>query len=79
VPGAAGGTRIEHIQPGKPQQSAHVERHNRTVRYAWRTRTLFDSIEQAQDKAPDWHGCTKPAKDSQNYGQKSPAPKADIA
>lgn len=24
---------IEHIQPGKPQQSAYVERYNRIVRY----------------------------------------------
>jgi putative transposase len=45
------GIRIEHIQPGKPQQNAYVERYNRTVRYAWLARTLFDSIEQVQDMA----------------------------
>ncbi len=38
------GIRIEHIQPGKPQQNAYVERYNRTVRYAWLARILFDSI-----------------------------------
>lgn len=46
--------RIEHIQLGKPQQNAYVERYNRTVRYAWLARTLFDSIEQVQDKATRW-------------------------
>ena len=49
------GIRIEHIQPGKPQQNAYVERYNRTVRYAWLARTLFDTIEQVQeDKATRW-------------------------
>lgn len=43
-----------HIQPGKPQQNAYVERYNRTVRYAWLARTLFDTIEQVQDKATRW-------------------------
>jgi putative transposase len=46
--------RIDHIQPGKPQQNAYVERYNRTVRYAWLARTLFDSIEQVQDTATRW-------------------------
>lgn len=48
------GIRIEHIQPGKPQQNAYVERYNRTVRYAWLARTLFDTIEQVQTKATRW-------------------------
>lgn len=45
------GIRIEHVQPGKPQQSAPLERYNRAVRYGWMPRALFDSIEQVQDQA----------------------------
>ena len=52
--GMSWGIRFEHIEPGKPQQNAYVERYNRTVRYAWLARTLFDSIEQVQEKATRW-------------------------
>lgn len=48
------GIRIEHIQPGKPQQNAYVERYNRTVRYDWLNQYLFDSIEEVQDFATRW-------------------------
>ena len=41
--------RLEYIQPGKPQQSAYVERYNRTVRYEWLAQYLFDSIEEVQE------------------------------
>ena len=36
--------RINHIQPGKPQQNAYVERFNRTVRYDWLSQSIFASI-----------------------------------
>jgi len=38
----------------KPQQHAYIERYNRTVRYGWLARTLFDTIEQVRDKATRW-------------------------
>lgn len=46
--------RLEHIQPGKPQQNAYVERYNRTVRYDWLSQYLFDSIEEVQEYATRW-------------------------
>jgi putative transposase len=48
------GIRLEHIQPGKPQQNAYVERYNRTVRYDWLAQYLFDSIEEVQEHATHW-------------------------
>ena len=46
--------RLAHIQPGKPQQNAYVERYNRTVRYDWLSQYLFDTIEEVQDYATRW-------------------------
>jgi putative transposase len=48
------GIRLEHIQPGKPQQNAYVERYNRTVRYDWLAQYLFDSIEEVREHATNW-------------------------
>lgn len=45
---------IQHIQPGKPQQNAYVERYNRTVRYDWLNQHLFESIEEVQEFATRW-------------------------
>lgn len=46
--------RIEYIQPGQPQQNAYIERHNRTMRYSWVSKHLFESIEEVQDYATSW-------------------------
>ncbi len=46
--------KIVHIQPGKPQQNAYVERYNRTVRYDWSAQQIFSSLEEAQDFATKW-------------------------
>ncbi len=48
------GIRIEHIQPGKPQQNAYIERYNRTVRYDWLAHHLFESVEEVQEYATRW-------------------------
>lgn len=46
--------RIDYIQPGKPQQNAYIERHNRTIRYSWVSKHLFDSLEEVQSYATQW-------------------------
>jgi putative transposase len=48
------GIRIDYIQPGKPQQNAYIERHNRTIRYSFVGKYLFDSIEEVQSYATNW-------------------------
>jgi putative transposase len=48
------GVRLEHIQPGKPQQNAYIERYNRAVRGEWLSQYIFETIEEAQDQATEW-------------------------
>jgi len=43
-----------HIQPGKPQQNAYVERYNRTVRYDWLAQNLYDDLDHVQQDATRW-------------------------
>ena len=45
------GIAIRHIQPGKPQQNAYVERYNRTVRHEWLDQRMFATTRQVQDCA----------------------------
>ena len=45
---------INHIQPGKPQQNAYIERYNRTVRHEWLDQHIIESIEEAQNHATKW-------------------------
>ena len=45
---------LRFIQPGNPQQNAYIERYNRTVRYDWLSRHLFESIAEVQDFATKW-------------------------
>jgi putative transposase len=46
--------RIEYIQPGNPQQNAYIERANRTIRYSWLSKHLFDTLDQVQEYATEW-------------------------
>ena len=51
--------KIQHIQPGQPQQNAYVERSNRTVRQEWLDQYIIECIEpygqrKAQDQATKW-------------------------
>ena len=45
---------IEYIQPGNPQQNAYIERHNRTIRYSWLSKHLFETLEEVQNYATQW-------------------------
>jgi putative transposase len=48
------GIAIQHIQPGKPQQNAYIERYNKTVRHEWLDQYMFATIEEVQDYATEW-------------------------
>jgi putative transposase len=45
---------IQHVQPGKPQPNAYIERCNRTVRHEWLGQYLFRTIEEVKDSATEW-------------------------
>ena len=48
------GIRLEHIQPGKPQQNAYVERFNRTVRYEWLSQYYWEGLDEVRLFATQW-------------------------
>lgn len=48
------GIALIHLQPGKSQQNACVERYNRTVRHEWLDLHNFETNEEAQQIATDW-------------------------
>ncbi len=45
------GIQLEYIQPRQPQQNAYVERLNRTIRYSWVRKYLFENLEEVQEHA----------------------------
>lgn len=46
--------RIDYIQPGNPQQNAYIERANRTIRYSWVSKHMFDTLDEVQEYATQW-------------------------
>lgn len=48
------GIRFEHIEPGKPQQNAYVERFNRTVRYEWLSQYHWSDLDEVRLFATQW-------------------------
>jgi putative transposase len=76
---ASQGIRIEHIQPGQPQQNAYVERYNRTVRYDWLGQFLFSSIQEVQDHATNWLWTYNNERPNMEIGGITPAQKLRMA
>lgn len=66
---------IRHIQPGKPQQNAYVERYNRTVRHEWLGQFIFETIEEVQDHATKWLWTYNNERPNMGIGGLTPAQK----
>jgi Transposase and inactivated derivatives len=70
---------IRHIQPGKPQQNAYIERYNRTVRYDWLNQYLFESLDEIQDFATKWLWTYNNERPNMGIGGITPAMKLKLA
>ena len=70
---------IRYIQPGKPQQNAYVERHNRTVRHEWLDQNIIESIKEAQDYATEWLWTYNNERPNMGIGGITPAQKLKLA
>jgi len=73
------GVSILHIQPGKPQQNAYIERYNRTVRHEWLDQFIIGSIEEAQDHATQWLWTYNNDRPNMGIGGITPAMKLKMA
>ncbi len=70
---------IRHIQPGKPQQNAYIERYNRTVRYDWLNQYIFESLEEIQGFATAWLWTYNNERPNMGIGGITPAMKLKLA
>ncbi len=73
------GVSILHIQPGKPQQNAYIERYNRTVRQEWLDQFIIESIGEAQDHATQWLWTYNNDRPNMGIGGITPAMKLKMA
>jgi hypothetical protein len=73
------GVALQHIQPGKPQQNAYVERYNRTVRHEWLDQYIFETIQEVQDYATDWLWTYNHDRPNMGIGGITPAQKLKLA
>ncbi len=73
------GIAIQHIQPGKPQQNAYIERYNRTVRHEWLDQLIIENIEEAQDFATQWLWTYNNDRPNMGIGGITPAMKLKMA
>ena len=72
------GIAIQHIQPGKPQQNAYIERYNRTVRHEWLDQYMFATIKEVQDYATDWLWTYNNDRPNMGLGGITPAQKLNM-
>ena len=73
------GIALKHIQPGKPQQNAYVERYNRTVRHEWLDQYIIETIEEAQEFATQWLWTYNNERPNMGIGGITPAQKLKMA
>ena len=73
------GIAIQHIQPGKPQQNAYIERYNRTVRHEWLDQHIIENIKEAQDFATQWLWTYNNDRPNMGIGGITPAMKLKMA
>ena len=73
------GITLTYIQPGKPQQNAYVERHNRTVRHEWLDLYIFETIEEVQNIATEWLWTYNNERPNMGIGGITPAMKLRMA
>jgi transposase InsO family protein len=52
------GIRIDYIQPSNPQQNAYIERANRTIRYNWLSKYLFETLIEVSTMQRSGYGST---------------------